>query len=418
MVLNRKPLKLVVCMSLIVALAISALGISVWASFENTHNNSGNQADDIVGVAQTQVGYAEGYNSYTKYGDWYGLPNSDWCAMFVSWCANQAGVDNNVFPSFALCSAGCDWFIKQGRFHYSGSYAPQAGDLIFYASYGNIYHVGLVTGSDGSNVYSIEGNYNEQVSNVSYSLGYGDILGYASPDYSTADNTTPAAADSDVEEDSDEEFFEDSDITEIETNDAYSYIDDEDTDSEEEYTYDSEVIADSDSEIETDVSDNTDSDDVTTDTDDIIEEDSETDSVADSDSEADTDSSIESDVETDTAATTADSDIADDTDTNTDSDTAIEVESDTDTDTEVTTDSDVDSAVDTDSDDSDSDNIEIGDVNGDGKINSFDALLVQRYLLYGDKFDKINTGKADLNGSGDVDIGDAFIILKMSVHLI
>ena len=261
---NRKPLKLMVCMSLIVALAISALGISVWASFENTHNNSGNQASDIVGVAQTQVGYSEGYNSYTKYGDWYGLPNSDWCAMFVSWCANQAGVDNSVFPSFALCSAGCDWFIKQGRFHYSGSYAPQAGDLIFYASYGNIYHVG-----------------------------------HASPDYSTADNTTPAAADSDVEEDSDEEFFEDSDVTEIETNDAYSYIDDEDTDSEEEYTYDSEVIADSDSEIETDVSDNTDSDDVTTDTDDIIEEDSETDSVADSDSEADTDSSIESDVETD-----------------------------------------------------------------------------------------------------------------------
>lgn len=184
---NKKALKLVVCMSLIVALAISALSISVWAIYENTHFNSGNQAADIVGVAQTQVGYGEDYSGYTKYGDWYGLPNSDWCAMFVSWCANQAGIDTSVFPSFALCSAGCDWFMSQGRFHYSGSYIPQAGDLIFYASYGNIYHVGLVTGSDGSRVYSIEGNYSDMVSNVSYSLSYGDILGYATPAYNTTE---------------------------------------------------------------------------------------------------------------------------------------------------------------------------------------------------------------------------------------
>ena len=60
---NKKALKFVVCMSLIVALAISALGISVWATYENTHYNSGDQANDIVGVAQTQVGYSEGYES-------------------------------------------------------------------------------------------------------------------------------------------------------------------------------------------------------------------------------------------------------------------------------------------------------------------------------------------------------------------
>ena len=408
---NRKPLKLVVCMSLIVALAISALGISVWASFENTHNNSGNQASDIVGVAQTQVGYSEGYNSYTKYGDWYGLPNSDWCAMFVSWCANQAGVDNSVFPSFALCSAGCDWFIKQGRFHYSGGYTPQAGDLIFYASYGSIYHVGLVTGSDGSNVYSIEGNYSDRVSNVSYSLGYSDILGYASPAYGTADDNTPVVT-SDVDEDSDEEIFEDSDITEINTD---SYIDT--TDSEEDSDSDViDIVTESDIEAETDVSVDTDSD-IVTDTDSIIESDVEsdkdTDTTTDTAVDTDTETDIETDVDTDTAS---DSDIVIDTETETDTDTSIEVTSDNDTDTSLST--DTDTAIDTDSDDTDTNELKMGDVNGDGSIDSLDALLVQRYLIFGDKFDKINLERADVNGSGKVDIGDAFIILKMSVHLI
>ena len=45
--------------------------------------------DDIVDMAISQLGYTEGPNNDTKYGDWYGLPNQPWCAMFVSWCANQ-----------------------------------------------------------------------------------------------------------------------------------------------------------------------------------------------------------------------------------------------------------------------------------------------------------------------------------------
>lgn len=238
MVNNKKTLKLVVCMSLIIALALSALGLTVRAVYENTHYNSGDQANDIVGIATTQVGYYEGDGGYTKYGDWYGLPYSDWCAMFVSWCADQAKVSTNAFPRFALCSAGADWFINEGRFHYAGSYTPQAGDLIFYASYGNIYHVGLVTGSDGSNVYSIEGNYNEAVYNVSYPLSYGDIMGYATPAYETGaavqpEPETKVEPEPAVEEESDEdEIAADSEI-------VVRYDDEEepeviDTDSEEE----------------------------------------------------------------------------------------------------------------------------------------------------------------------------------------
>ncbi len=215
---NKKALRLVVCMSLIAALAFAALGISVAATYENTHYNSGDQASDIVGIAQTQVGYSEGYDGYTKYGDWYGLPNSDWCAMFVSWCADQAGVDTSTFPKFALCSAGADWFISQGRFQYSGSYAPKAGDLIFYSSYGDIYHVGLVTGSDDSNVYSIEGNYCEAVYNVSYPLSYGDILGYATPDYTYASGSVQTPEVVDVSYEDNDDVSEDEYVADDEAN--------------------------------------------------------------------------------------------------------------------------------------------------------------------------------------------------------
>ena len=240
MVKNSKTLKLVVCMSLIVALAISALSLSVRATYENTHNNTGNQASDIVGIASTQVGYGEGGDGYTKYGDWYGLPYSDWCAMFVSWCANQAGVSTDTFPSFALCSAGADWFMSQGRFHYAGDYQPQAGDLIFYSSWGDIYHVGLVTGSDDYNVYSIEGNYNEAVYNVSYPLSYGDILGYATPNYSKAALTTTVAKPEPEPEEEEPAYVEEEDEEDTTASEEAVRFDDEDED-------DTEVV----SEVET-----------------------------------------------------------------------------------------------------------------------------------------------------------------------
>ncbi len=334
---NKKVLKLVVCMSLIAALAISALTLSARAIYENTYNNTGNQAQDIVGIAETQVGYYEGSNGYTKYGDWYGMPNADWCAMFVSWCADQAGVDSSVFQKFALCSAGADYFISQGNFHYSGNYIPQAGDLIFYASYGNIYHVGLVTGSDGYNVYSIEGNYNEAVSNVSYSLSYGDIMGYATPDYNVAGSTVVTDTDSDYEEpQTDSEFTDSIDDTDTsEDTDLYTDVDtDENTD----------VIEDTDSETE--------------------------------DSELDTDTAVESEP----------------------------------------VDSETDSITDTESD-TDSTEYELGDINGDGKVNLVDACLIQRHIVKLITLDDAEIARADMDASGELDSYDVIYLMMKTMNM-
>ena len=57
----------------------------------------------IVQAALPEIGYVEGANEYSKYGKWYGFSNSYWCAMFVSWCANQGGVPTYLVPKGAYC---------------------------------------------------------------------------------------------------------------------------------------------------------------------------------------------------------------------------------------------------------------------------------------------------------------------------
>ena len=46
----------------------------------------------LIEIAKAEIGYTETGNNDTKYGDWYELNNQDWCAMFVSWCYEKAGL--------------------------------------------------------------------------------------------------------------------------------------------------------------------------------------------------------------------------------------------------------------------------------------------------------------------------------------
>lgn len=62
--------------------------------------------NEIVEIARSQIGYQEGYNNDTKYGEWYGLNHEPWCAIFCSWCGDQIGVLDKAFPKFAGCTTG------------------------------------------------------------------------------------------------------------------------------------------------------------------------------------------------------------------------------------------------------------------------------------------------------------------------
>ena len=130
--------------------------VTASAAYENTYSNTGNQRIDIVGVALSQIGYMEGANNDTKYGDWYGLPNQPWCAMFVSWCARQANIPTSVLKNSAVAAPDSNYFNIP---YYSGSsYTPKPGDLFFTTSFS---HVGLVYYVDGDYFYTIEGNSND-----------------------------------------------------------------------------------------------------------------------------------------------------------------------------------------------------------------------------------------------------------------
>lgn len=140
---------------LTIMMLFSTLSTVSNAAHENTYTNTGNQRNDIIGVAKTQLSYREGNNNDTKYGTWYGLPNQPWCAMFISWCARQAGIPTSVLKNSAVAAPDAQYFNIP---YYNGaSYTPQPGDLFFTKSFS---HVGLVYYIDGSYFYTIEGNSN------------------------------------------------------------------------------------------------------------------------------------------------------------------------------------------------------------------------------------------------------------------
>lgn len=135
----------------------------------------GNQ--QIVSVAMGQIGNSGGQ----KFWSWYGFDSRvEWCACFVSWCADQSGLiaSGNV-PKFSLCRDGVSWFQGKNKWQ-SGGTTPTAGMIIFFDwdHDGNSDHVGIVEKCEGGRVYTIEGNSSDQVRQRNYAVDYSSIMGY------------------------------------------------------------------------------------------------------------------------------------------------------------------------------------------------------------------------------------------------
>lgn len=142
-------------------------------------------ASILVNTALAEEGYVEGNDGYTKYGAWYGLTYDEWCAMFVSWSVNRAGISTNVIPKFASVKAGKAFFEDQGLFEYKNNYTPKKGDIIFFLN--GISHTGIVTKVENGRVYTIEGNSASKVAQRNYSLSDSTITGYGLPNYNSLD---------------------------------------------------------------------------------------------------------------------------------------------------------------------------------------------------------------------------------------
>lgn len=180
---------------------------------------SGDHARDVLAIALSQLGYREGngedglggtssdgVRDFAEYNVLYGKIDNDqgngisygyyWCASFVNWCLRQAGVS---VESSAAAEISCRRWLKKcqeaGIYNEKAGYTPKEGDLIFFKDHGSLVsatHIGIVLYSDGSKVYTIEGNTTQGdgfsgdgsfVALKSYKLTSSYIVGYASPKY-------------------------------------------------------------------------------------------------------------------------------------------------------------------------------------------------------------------------------------------
>ena len=131
----------------------------------------------LVTIAKSQLGNEGG----EKFWSWWGFTErQEWCACFVSWCADQAGlIQKEAVPKFSVCTDGVAWFQAKGKWQSGGS-VPTPGTIIFFDwdHDGASDHVGLVESCDGTTVHTIEGNSGDAVKQNNYTVNSQSILGY------------------------------------------------------------------------------------------------------------------------------------------------------------------------------------------------------------------------------------------------
>lgn len=152
---------------------------------------------DVLAIAESQLGYKESadnydvepdgetLNGYTRYGDWYGIPYGDWCAMFLSFCLYYAGVPAAAFPWEASCPRWVEGLEELELYTPAGGeYRPGVGDIVFVDHDGDRQadHVGLVRELRGETTVAgfttIEGNCGNSVAVQEYAVDDPLILGY------------------------------------------------------------------------------------------------------------------------------------------------------------------------------------------------------------------------------------------------
>ena len=140
---------------------------------------------DIVETAISQLGNIGGQPFWS----WYGFSSRvEWCACFVSWCADQNGfITAGVIPKFSYCDSGIAWF-KEKNLWKDGGYEPVSGNIIFFDWNGDGVsdHVGIVEYTMNGVVHTIEGNSGDACARMSYVVGSSVIMGYGTPFYEQA----------------------------------------------------------------------------------------------------------------------------------------------------------------------------------------------------------------------------------------
>ena len=145
----------------------------------------------IVDIALSQEGTKENGTNSVKYNDWYygrhvSGGSYPWCAVFVSWCVNQAGISTSIIPKTASVSVLYSFFMREKLFQAKGNgYIPKAGDVLIQKS-GGASHTGLVYAADSNYFYTIEGNAGDAVRKRKYSYDDSKLTGFGTPRYGSS----------------------------------------------------------------------------------------------------------------------------------------------------------------------------------------------------------------------------------------
>ena len=141
----------------------------------------------LLAAALSQAGYKERAGNRNKFGAWFGMDNAPWCAIFIAWCAAQAGIPPHILRS-AYCPQLSAWFRARGQLR-PAAYLPRPGDLVFFdRNHNNVPdHVGVVVRAGNGFVHTVEGNQGDMVQCCSYALRDPALLCYGAPAYREED---------------------------------------------------------------------------------------------------------------------------------------------------------------------------------------------------------------------------------------
>lgn len=183
----------IICLTVILTSLTVTMQAAVDASGGQGDNN-GTVCTQIVEAAQNELNDADKTVGGYRYKNWYGM-DANWCAMFVSYCADKCGfIEKGIMPKTASVAASKQWYINNNLYHDAASgYVPKAGDIIIFGN--GMSHTGIVTGynPETKKLTTIEGNSGRSsttpyhkgshVKEHTYSITYPKIAGYGTPQY-------------------------------------------------------------------------------------------------------------------------------------------------------------------------------------------------------------------------------------------
>ncbi len=136
-------------------------------------------AKNIIAIAKTQLGYTESERNfkvdaekekhgYTRYGDWYGSPQSSWSAIFAEFCLHYSGIDQGNLKYCSGIERLRSIWTDAGIIKPLSEHTPIPGDIVFldYNADEKADYAAIISDETEDEYTAIVGDYENQVSEI------------------------------------------------------------------------------------------------------------------------------------------------------------------------------------------------------------------------------------------------------------